>query len=60
MTFLTESTDIISIDRDLSHGLKKVNIDKKVDSQWIIKRFEFDIPNDVREKLSKDTKAPEK
>jgi hypothetical protein len=60
MTFLTESNDIISIARDLSHGLKKVYINKKIDSQWIIKRLEIDIPDDVREKLAKDTKAPKK
>ncbi len=60
MTFLTESSDTISIDRDLSHGLKQVYVNKKIDSQWIIKRFELDIPDDIRDKLAKDSKAPEK
>ncbi|CAM4802546.1 unnamed protein product [Rotaria magnacalcarata] len=61
ITFLTESiNDTISIDRDLSHGLKKVFVNKTIDSQWIIKRFELDIPDRILDKLSKDTKAPEK
>jgi hypothetical protein len=60
MTFLTQSNDTISIARNSSHGLKKVHINKKIDSQWIIKRFELDIPDDVLDKLSKDTKAPDK
>ncbi|CAF4931820.1 unnamed protein product [Rotaria sp. Silwood1] len=60
MTFLTQSIDTISIDRNLSHGLKNVNINKEINSQWIIKRFELDIPDDMLKKLSKDTKAPEK
>ncbi|CAF3801243.1 unnamed protein product, partial [Rotaria sp. Silwood1] len=60
MTFLTQSIDTISIDRNLSHGLKNVNVNKEINSQWIIKRLELDIPDDMLEKLSKDTKAPEK
>ena len=54
------SNDTIKIARNLSHGLKKVHINKQINSQWIIKRVELDIPDDVLEKLSKDTKAPEK
>jgi hypothetical protein len=60
MTFIVESNDIISIDRDLNYGLKKVYFNKKVVSQWIIKRFELDVPDNVRDKLAKDSKAPEK
>jgi hypothetical protein len=60
MTFSTESNDIISIDRRLSHDLKQIYINKEIDSQWIIKRFELDVPDDIRDKLMSDTKAPEK
>ncbi|CAF2513842.1 unnamed protein product [Rotaria sp. Silwood2] len=60
MTFLTQPNDTISIARDFSHGLKKVHVNNKIDSQWIIKHFELDIPDDILEKLSEDTKAPEK
>ncbi|CAF2995219.1 unnamed protein product [Rotaria socialis] len=61
ITFLAESSNYtISIARDLSHGLKQVFVNNKPDSQWIIKRFELNIPDDVVDKLSKDTKAPEK
>ncbi|CAF0977112.1 unnamed protein product [Adineta steineri] len=60
LTFLTDPTDIISVARDVSHGLKKVYINKNIDSQWIIKRFELDIPDDILEKLAEDTKAPDK
>jgi hypothetical protein len=60
MTFSTESNDIIFIDRRLSHGLKQIHVNKKIDSQWIIKRFELDVPDDIRAKLMSDTKAPEK
>ena len=60
ITFLTQRDDIISISRDSSHGFKKVYINKNIDSQWIIKRFELNIPNDILDKLIKDTKAPEK
>jgi hypothetical protein len=61
MTFLTESNeDIISIARHLSHDLKQVYVNKKIDSQWIIKRFELNVPDDIRDKLMSDTKAPEK
>ncbi|CAF0964760.1 unnamed protein product [Rotaria sordida] len=60
MKFLIQSNDTISIDRNLNNGLKNVHINKEIDSQWIIKRFELDIPDDILEKLSKDTKAPEK
>ncbi|CAF3593681.1 unnamed protein product, partial [Rotaria sp. Silwood2] len=57
---LTQPNDTISIARDFSHGLKKVHVNNKIDSQWIIKHFELDIPDDILEKLSEDTKAPEK
>ncbi len=60
MTFFTESTDVISIDRDLNFGLKKIYFNKKVVSQWIIKRIGLDVPNDIREKLANDSKAPDK
>jgi hypothetical protein len=60
LTFLTESHDTISISRDSSHGFKKVYVNKKIDSQWIIKRFELNIPDKVLVELAKDTKAPEK
>ncbi|CAF1236908.1 unnamed protein product, partial [Rotaria sordida] len=60
MKFLTQSNDTISIDCNLNNGLKNVHINKEIDSQWIIKHFELDIPDDILEKLSKDTIAPEK
>ena len=60
ITFLTQSTDTISIARDSTFDLRKVHINKKIDSQWIIKRFELEIPDDVLDRLTKDTKAPEK
>ncbi|CAF4009253.1 unnamed protein product, partial [Rotaria sordida] len=60
MKFLTQSNDTIWIDCNLNNGLKNVHINKEIDSQWIIKRFELDISDDILEKLSKDTKAPEK
>ncbi len=55
MTFFTQSTDTISIARELSYGLKQVYFNKKVVSQWIIKRFELDVPNDIRDKLIRDS-----
>ena len=62
MTFLTSlsSNDTISIDRHSNNGLKQVNINKKIDPQWIIKCIELNVPEDVRAKLADDTKAPEK
>jgi hypothetical protein len=61
MKFFTESIDTIFIDRDSSEDLKKVYFNDKVVSQWIIKRFQFDVPDDVRVKLAeKGSKAPEK
>jgi hypothetical protein len=60
MTFLTQTNDTITIARDLTYGIKQVYINKKIDSQWIIKRIELDVPDDIRAKLMNDTKAPEK
>ena len=60
MTFSTRQTDRISIDRKSIDGLKKVYVNEKLISQWIIKRFQLDVPEDVRVKLRNDTKAPEK
>jgi len=60
MIFLTDSNDTISIARNLSHGLKQVLVNKRIDSQWIIKSFELDVPEDVQKNLIKDSKAPEK
>jgi len=60
MTFSTKTTTIVSINRDTNYGLKKVSINNKMVSQWIIKRAELDVPNDIQEKLSADTKVPEK
>ncbi|CAF4960034.1 unnamed protein product [Rotaria sp. Silwood1] len=60
ITFLTQLNDTISIARHFSHGLKQVYINKKIDSQWIIKRFELDVPKSIRDKLVGDSKAPEK
>jgi hypothetical protein len=60
MAFIAQSTDTISIARDSNCGLKKVYVNQKIVSQWIIKRFELDVPDDVRDKLTKDIKAPEK
>ncbi|UJR07466.1 hypothetical protein I4U23_011755 [Adineta vaga] len=60
LTFQTQSVNIISIARHSSHGLKHVSINKQIDSQWIIKRIELDVPDDVRKKLIVDSKAPEK
>ncbi|CAF0984392.1 unnamed protein product [Adineta ricciae] len=60
LTLSTGDTDTISIDRDLGHDLKKVYINRIVDSQWIIKRSEIDIPSDVIDRLSNDAKAPDK
>jgi len=56
----TQSTDTISIVCDLNYGLKKVYVNQNIVSQWIIKQFELDVPDDVRDKLAKDSKAPEK
>ncbi|CAF1142611.1 unnamed protein product [Adineta ricciae] len=60
LTLSTQDTDIISIDRDLGHDLKKVYINRTIDSEWIIKRSEIDIPSDVIDRLSNDAKAPDK
>ncbi len=61
MVFIVQkSTDTISIDRDSNYGLKKVFFNENMVSQWIIRRFELDVPDDVRDKLAKDSKAPEK
>jgi hypothetical protein len=61
MKFFTQSIDTIFIDRDSNDDLKKVYFNDKVVSQWIIKRFELDVPDDVRGKLAeKGSKAPEK
>ena len=58
ITFSTSSTDIISIE---SNGIfKRVSINRKLDSQWIIRHMELNIPQDVQTKLNNDTKAPEK
>jgi hypothetical protein len=60
LVFIVQSTDTISIARDLNYGLKKVYINQMIVSQWIIKRVELDVPEDVQDKLKKDSKAPEK
>ena len=61
MTFFTESTDTISIDRHLNNDLKKVYFNGQVVSQWIIKRFELNVPDNVRIRLTeKGSKTPEK
>lgn len=61
ITFFTESTDTISIARDINYGLKKVYFNQKIISQWLIKRFELDVPDDVRNKLvEKCSTTPEK
>lgn len=57
---ITFSTDTISIDRNSTNELKKVYYNEQIISQWIIKRFELDVPDDMRDKLAKDIKAPEK
>jgi hypothetical protein len=60
MTFSTKTTDVISINRDTNYGLKEISVNKKMISQWIIRRVELDVPDDVREKLSADSKVPDK
>jgi hypothetical protein len=60
MTFSNTATDTISIDRNSSHGLKKVYFNGEIVSQWIIKRFELVVSKEVRDKLVEDSKAPEK
>jgi len=41
--------------------MKKVYFNEKLVSQWIIKRFEFDVPDDIRTQLAeKGSKVPEK
>ena len=50
----------ISITTDSQFSIKKIDVNQTMVSQWIIKRFELDDPNEVREKLVKDTKALEK
>lgn len=56
--FLMKNFDKISI--DFNENLKKISINKRIYSQWIIKRFEFDIPETEQKKLIEDMKAPEK
>jgi hypothetical protein len=56
ITLSNGTQDIVSIDRNLNNGLKKVCLNAEPISQWIIKRFEID----VREKLTEDSKVPEK
>ena len=58
--FSTESNDVISIEQYSSESLKRFSINKKLDSQWIIKRLELDVPNELQMKLMNDTKAPDK
>lgn len=61
MSFSNELYDYtISIPRNLSHALREVKVNNDIKSRWIIKRLELNIPDDIRKKLSNDTKAPEK
>jgi hypothetical protein len=60
MTFHTKSIDTISIARDSNDGLKEVYFNQKIVSQWIIKRYELDVPKEDQDKLTADSKAPEK
>jgi hypothetical protein len=60
MTFTSNTTDVVQIDRKSINGLKKIYFNQEIISQWIIKRFELDVPDDVQNKLAKDTKAPDK
>ena len=45
---------------DSQLSIKKVYVNQVVVSQWAIKQFELNVSNDVREKLIKNAKAPEK
>jgi hypothetical protein len=56
----TRSIDAISIARDSNDGLKEVYFNQKIVSQWIIKHCELDVPKEVQDKLTADSKAPEK
>ena len=63
MIFSTKEIDVnISIDGNLTTGLKKILLNGKVKSKWLwlIKRFVLDVPEEVRTQLLDDTKAPEK
>ncbi|CAF4277629.1 unnamed protein product [Rotaria sp. Silwood2] len=60
MKFFIKSTDTILIARDLNYGLKRVYFNQKIVSSWLIKRFQLNVPNDVQEKLNKDSKISEK
>ena len=60
MNFIGQTLDTISITTDSQLSIKKIYHNQKLVSQWIIKRFELNVPNDVRTKLIKDSKVPEK
>ena len=55
-----QSTDTIFIDRRFNNGVKEIHLNGRVISVWLIKRCELDVQDQLREKLSKDSKAPEK
>jgi len=61
MTLYLQSIDMVSLICDSNYNLKKVYFNDKLISQWLIKRFELDVPDDIRNKLiEKGSKAPEK